>query len=293
MVSAMALTGFGGETGSARRHTGKGHLIMKTKKSDEFVKQAQKLPRAKFAVVGKGSSWTLFTGSDLAKATPENGETLIQASYQKKPTTLSVMVVGGGPEVAILKTKVFADQLQRDAKSVTFKPVSPADNAELEKLQADLDITLGEQISKLPVAAREAVVPLFNQAKKLAADGELGPARAKVAELKSRMGTNGAAPKGPVSPAPPTTPTAPSGPAVGQHRAAPPAKNAAVSTKALEMDILQTGQSLLATAPDSSLTVSPHWFAANPCFSRPAPPMSEKPGATSLTVFRLIPRFFR
>jgi hypothetical protein len=53
---------------------------MKTKKIDEFIKLAQKRPRTKFAAVGKGTTWTIYEGPDLAKASAAKGESLIAAT---------------------------------------------------------------------------------------------------------------------------------------------------------------------------------------------------------------------
>ena len=165
---------------------------MMTKKSDDFVKHALKQGKARFAVVGKGSSWTIFEGADLAKATADNGETLIKGSCQKKEKVLSFLVVGGTGEITVFKSKIFAAQVKADAKAFTFKGMSPQENAELELLAAELDGPLVEEIGRLKDAQqREAIVPLLNQARELAGAGELGQAKAKVAELKSRMVTKG------------------------------------------------------------------------------------------------------
>lgn len=164
---------------------------MKTKKSDEFVKHAQKRPRTKFAIVGKGSSWTIYEGTDLAKAAPGKGEEVIKASCQKTPTALNVLVVGGTTEITVLKTKVFAPQLKENAKALTFKAINNEENGELEKLQMELDGPLVETVGKLPNPPRDTLVALLNQAKALAADGDLGGAKGKVQELKRGMGSQG------------------------------------------------------------------------------------------------------
>jgi len=161
---------------------------MKTKKIDEFIKLAQKRPRTKFAVVGKGTTWTFYEGADLAKASASKGETLIAATAQRAQTALKMLVIGGTPELTLLKTKVFAAQLKTDAKAVTFKTVKAEDNAELDKLQAELDGSLVEQVGNLPGPAREAALPLLQEAQAAAGDGDLATAKAKVQELKRRLG---------------------------------------------------------------------------------------------------------
>ena len=161
---------------------------MKTKKIDEFIKLAQKRPRTKFAVVGKGTTWTFYEGADLAKASASKGETLIAATAQRAQTALKMLVIGGTPELTLLKTKVFAAQLKTDAKAVTFKTVKAEDNAELDKLQAELDGPLVEQVGNLPGPAREAALPLLQEAQAAAGDGDLATAKAKVQELKRRLG---------------------------------------------------------------------------------------------------------
>ena len=90
---------------------------MKFKKFDEFVDHAQKRPRTRFVVVGKGSSWRVYEGIDVADATAEKGESLIKASCQKKQSALSLLVVGGTTEVKILKEKIFAAQLKKDKRT--------------------------------------------------------------------------------------------------------------------------------------------------------------------------------
>ena len=161
---------------------------MKTKKIDEFMKLAQKRPRTKFAAVGKGTTWTIYEGPDLAKASAAKGETMIAATAQRAQATLKMLVVGGTPELTLLKTKVFAAPLKADAKSVTFKTVKSEDNAELEKMQAELDGTLVEQVGALPNPTRDAVLPLLQEAQAAAGDGDLATAKAKVQELKRRLG---------------------------------------------------------------------------------------------------------
>ena len=67
-----------------------------------------------------------------------------------------MLVIGGTPELTLLKTKVFAAPLKADAKAVTFKTVKAEDNAELDKLQAELDGPLVEQVGacRAPPARR-------------------------------------------------------------------------------------------------------------------------------------------
>lgn len=162
---------------------------MKTKKSDEFIKQIQKRPRTKFAVVGKGTSWTFYEGADLAKATATKEESFIRATCQRGPV-LKLLVVGATPEINVLKSRVFAAQLKANPKAMTFKPVQAEDHAALEQLQAELDGTLVEQVGALPGPAREAALPLLHEAQALADEGDLAGAKAKVQELKSRLGAN-------------------------------------------------------------------------------------------------------
>jgi hypothetical protein len=166
---------------------------LKTKKSDEFVKHALKRTKTKFAVVGSGTTWTFYEGSDLAKATASKGETMIKATAQKAQTALKMLVVGGTPEVTTFKTRVFAAQLKADPKSVTFKNLPAEDDALLEQLQLELDGPLVEQVGSLPMQAREAALPLLNQAKALAEDGDYAGAKAKVLELKKQLGGQQAA----------------------------------------------------------------------------------------------------
>lgn len=161
---------------------------MKTKKIDEFIKLAQKRPRTKFAAVGKGTTWTIYEGADLAKATASKGESMITATAQRAQTALKMLVVGGTPELTLLKTKVFAAQVKADARSVTFKTVKMEDNAELDKLQAELDGILVEQVGALPGPEREAALPLLQQAQAAAEDGDLATAKAKVQELRKKLG---------------------------------------------------------------------------------------------------------
>jgi ADP-ribosyltransferase exoenzyme len=160
---------------------------MKTKKIDEFLKLAQKRPRTKFAVVGKGTTWTFHEGADLAKATAGKGDTMIRATCQRSTAALKLLVVGGTPEITLFKTRVFAAPLKANPKAMTFKPVKAEENAELELLQAELDGSLVEQVGGLPGEAREALLPLLNEAKALAEDGDVAGAKAKVQELRRRL----------------------------------------------------------------------------------------------------------
>ena len=64
------------------------------------------------------------------------------------------------------------------------------DHEEVEKMLMDLEGPLLEQVGQLKAVAREAAVPLLNQAKELASEGVfLGAATAKLEEMKSRMAT--------------------------------------------------------------------------------------------------------
>ncbi|MCE9661716.1 MAG: hypothetical protein K8R60_24595 [Burkholderiales bacterium] len=163
---------------------------MKTKKSDEFIKLAQKRPRTQFAVVGKGTTWTFHEGADLAKAVAGKGDTMIRATCQRSQAALKLLVIGGTPEITLFKTRVFAAQLKANPKAMTFKPVKAEENAELELLQAELDGSLVEQVGGLPGEAREALLPLLNEAKALAEDGDVAAAKLKVQELKRKLGAN-------------------------------------------------------------------------------------------------------
>jgi hypothetical protein len=162
---------------------------MKTKKSDEFITAALKKPRTHLALVGKGSSWTIYEGTDVDKATPGKGEEVIHASCQKKQTALNLLVVGGSNEITVFKTKVFAAQIKKDPKAITFKPVSKEEHAELDKLQSALDSDLVQQVSKSPPDLQKALLPLLNEAKHLLIDGEIAAAKLKVQELQQRLGS--------------------------------------------------------------------------------------------------------
>lgn len=161
---------------------------MKTKKAEDFIKEAQKKPRTRFAVVGKGSSWTIYEGTDLGNASPGNGEEVIKATCEKSQAALKLLVVGGTAEIATLKTKVFAKELKENSKAMEFKAVSGEDNSELEKLSDQLDGPLVEQVAKLPTETREEAVTLLNQAKVLVEQSDLGAAKAKVEELRRKLG---------------------------------------------------------------------------------------------------------
>jgi hypothetical protein len=167
---------------------------MKTKKSVDFIKQAQKRPRTRFAVVGKATTWTFYEGPDLAKATAVKGETLIHATCQRAQPALKLLVVGGAPEITVFKTRVFAAQLKANPKAMTFRAVQAEDHAALDQLQAELDGILVDQVGALPGPAREAVLPLLHEAQALAEDGDLGAAKAKVQELKRKLGADQGAP---------------------------------------------------------------------------------------------------
>lgn len=161
---------------------------MKTKKSDEFLKLAEKRPRTKFAVVGQGTSWTIYEGADLAKATADKGEVLIRATCQRASAALKMLVVGGAPELTVFKSRVFAAQLKANPKAMVFKTVKAEETAELEQLQAELDGTLVEQVGMLPGGTRDALLPLLQEAQALAGDGDVAAAKLKVQELKRRLG---------------------------------------------------------------------------------------------------------
>jgi hypothetical protein len=157
---------------------------MKTKKSDEFLKLAEKRPRTRFAVVGQGTTWTFYEGADLAKAAADKGETLIRATCQRSPTAMTVLVAGGTPEITLFKSRVFAAQLKADPKALAFKAVKAEDHAELEQLQAELDGHLVETVGALSTDKQHAVLPLLQQAQAAAGDGDIATAKAKVQELK-------------------------------------------------------------------------------------------------------------
>jgi hypothetical protein len=170
---------------------------MKTKKVDEFLKRALTLPKLKFAVVGQGTTWTLYEGPDLAKAVAQPGEQLIKAScVRKKEDLLAVAVIGEAAEAKIFKDKVFKKHLETAPKSMTFKVVSAKEHGALDALANEIDGTLVELVGRLPADKRNAAVALLNEAKELVAEGDLVAAQAKVQEIKTRTSGSGAATSG-------------------------------------------------------------------------------------------------
>ena len=160
---------------------------MKTKKAEEFLKRALTLPKLKFAVVGAGTTWTIYEGADLAKAVAQPGEQLIKANcVRKKENQLAIAVVGEPADGKVFKDKVFKKQVEKDPKSMTFKVVSAKEDSALDALANELDGTLVELVGNLPAEQRNALLPLLNEAKGFVADGDLAQAQAKVQEIKKR-----------------------------------------------------------------------------------------------------------
>lgn len=171
---------------------------MKTKKADDFVKRALSLPKLRFAVVGSGTSWTLYEGADLPKAEADvgPGEQLIKVNCQRKSATqLQMAVIGAAAELKIVKDKVFQHQVGANPKGFLFKTVSAQEDGALGALEAEMDSALAETIGSLPAALRDELLPLYNEAKRFVEVGDSGQASAALARIKARLATRNDTPQ--------------------------------------------------------------------------------------------------
>jgi hypothetical protein len=125
---------------------------------------------------------------------------------------------------------------------------SPGDSAERKQLTAALQGVLSEEVGRLPAAQREALVPLFNEAKSLATDGDLAQARLKVADLKQRLAAGAGGQPQPAA-QPNATPWNAARPTGGPQ--ARPAQPPAAGTKALQVEIMSLLKGIQPSWPDA------------------------------------------
>jgi hypothetical protein len=237
---------------------------MKTDKGDVFLEHVKKQAKnVKFAVVGKGSKWWIFEGTDLKSAAPKTDEdAMFKGSCRMRQKNFNFLVVGGSAETKVLKEKIFHSQLQDTPKAFSFKTINAKEYAECEALLNTLEI-LVEEVGRASADKRYAVVALFNEANDLAADGTLDAARAKVAELQQRLKPTPVPPPGPPQPASAASQTAQPPVTPAKSKPLPPAPPTRSATQP-DADIAparQKLQELLHTVETALQVVDPEFAA--------------------------------